>query len=38
VLGAGKRLFDDRDARLPLALIDSEVFPAGVVHSTYRPA
>jgi dihydrofolate reductase len=38
VLGAGKRLFDLTDGRIPLTLTDSETFPTGVVHLTYRPA
>jgi len=38
VLGSGKRLFDDRDGRVPLKLAGSEAFPTGVVHLTYQPA
>jgi dihydrofolate reductase len=38
VLGAGKRLFDAQDGRIPLTLTDSETFPTGVVHLAYRSA
>jgi dihydrofolate reductase len=38
VLGGGKRLFDDKDGRVPLRLAGSEAFPTGVVHLTYQPA
>jgi dihydrofolate reductase len=38
VLGGGKRLFDESSGRVPLELADSESFPTGVVHLTYRQA
>ncbi|MFC4556269.1 dihydrofolate reductase family protein [Georgenia faecalis] len=33
----GKRLFDEGDARYPLELLRSEVFPSGVVRLIYAP-
>lgn len=36
VLGSGKRLFEDEDARKPLDLVDSRTFGSGVGYLTYR--
>jgi dihydrofolate reductase len=38
VVGSGKRLFGTPGAQLPLKLLGSATFPAGVVHLTYAKA
>ena len=38
ILGNGKRLFEDWDARKGLELVDSKTFGTGVVSLAYRPA
>jgi dihydrofolate reductase len=38
VVGRGKRLFQDGDAKVPLRLADSKTFSTGVLSLTYRPA
>ena len=38
VLGSGKRLFRDGNARRPLALVESTTSTTGVLIATYRPA
>ncbi len=38
VVGAGKRLFEDDDARVPLKLVESRTFSTGVLYLTYAPA
>ncbi|PXX69196.1 dihydrofolate reductase [Nocardia tenerifensis] len=35
VVGKGERLFEDRDATLPLRLLSSETFTTGVLHLVY---
>jgi dihydrofolate reductase len=37
VLGSGARLFPESPDKRPLELVDSRVFPSGVVAQTYRP-
>jgi dihydrofolate reductase len=37
-VGTGKRLFPDGFGQLPLALVESETFPTGVLYLTYRRA
>lgn len=36
--GAGKRLFDESDVRVPLSLVGSQLFSTGVLALTYVPA
>ncbi|MFC4055827.1 dihydrofolate reductase family protein [Actinomadura syzygii] len=36
VVGKGTRLFEDRDAPLPLELVSSKTFETGVLHLVYR--
>ncbi|TYK51321.1 dihydrofolate reductase family protein [Actinomadura decatromicini] len=36
VVGKGTRLFEDRDAPLPLELVSSKTFKTGVLHLVYR--
>jgi dihydrofolate reductase len=38
MVGRGKRLFQDGDAKVPLRLADSKTFSTGVLSLTYRPA
>jgi dihydrofolate reductase len=38
VVGSGKRLFEDQAERVPLKLVDSQVFSTGVLYLTYAPA
>ncbi len=38
VVGSGKRLFVDQEARKPLKLIDSKAFSTGVLYLTYVTA
>ncbi|CAM3064198.1 dihydrofolate reductase family protein [Skermania piniformis] len=38
VLGAGRRLFDERGPQLRLALQESQTYAGGVVHLAYGPA
>jgi dihydrofolate reductase len=38
MVGRGKRLFQDGDAKVPLRLADSKTFSTGVLWLTYRPA
>jgi dihydrofolate reductase len=38
MVGRGKRLFQDGDAKVPLRLADSQTFSTGVLSLTYRPA
>lgn len=38
VVGGGKRLFRDDDARRPLRLVDSQVTTTGAIIATYAPA
>ena len=38
LLGSGRRLFEEEEARTALELVDSKTFATGVVDLTYRPA
>jgi dihydrofolate reductase len=38
MVGRGKRLFQDGEAKVPLRLADSKTFSTGVLSLTYRPA
>jgi dihydrofolate reductase len=38
VVGAGRRLFENRTGQTPLEVVASETFPTGVVNVAYRPA